>query len=296
MQKIHHQNHFYKIKSNTQGLSIRPQLILIIFLTGHIRFSLDDIKYYKQTLDYSIIPVNSTPIVDFVIPEQAVSVSKSIDALCLRYSLNLNHRTIINKINQKNANFYSDLLLEFTHFFYMTAKGSHSAAFIFLYRIFERFAYAIPLLYTKLSNQFFGTFNQLKSLLKSDGKQELAFFKTFIKETSFIEYYDKETEFGISFTNSSNPEGFYKILKKHCQDVVKSPNDIDKTMFFHLQDLPDVIVNIRNRFFHYKFGEGQNNISINEIKNTDDFFQVLNPIVTSYLAIITLNISFKDII
>src|SRR5690606_19666066 len=273
----------------------KPQLLLILLLTGHTRFSLDGTKFYRQYENYAVIPTISSPIRDFLVPTQTLSSAKSLDLLCSSHGLDINNRHLINKLNIKNIAFYSDLILEFTHYFYMTNKGSHSSAFIFLYRIFERFAYAIPLLYTKLADQYFGTFNDLKNLLNGSADKELALFKKLITTTDFLEIYTTSTLFGINFTNSSKPENFFKIIEKHCPAAIESKNTIDKTFSFKLEDMPTVLINIRNRFFHYKFGEGQSNITIDDIENTDDFFKVFNKIICSYLSVITLNICFKDI-
>lgn len=293
--QVVHQNHFYRLKNNISHLGTKPQLLLILLLTGHTKFSLDGIKFYKQYEDYAVIPTISSPITDFVVPVQTLSASKSLDAQCISYGLGINYRQLVNQLNFKNIAFYSDLLLEFTHYFYMTNKGAHSSAFIFLYRIFERFAYAIPLLYIKLADEYFGTFNDLKNLLNGSADKELALFKKLITTTDFLEVYTKSTSFGISFANTSKPTKFFKIIEKHCPSNIESKNLIDKTVSFKLEEMPNVLVNIRNRFFHYKFGEGQSNITIKDIGNTDDFFKVFNKAICSYLSVITLNICYKDI-
>jgi len=293
--QVVHKNHFYRLKNNINHLGTKPQLLLMLLLTGHTRFSIDGNKFYRQYENFSVIPSISSPISNFIVPIQTESASKSLDRLCTAYSLDINHRHLINRLNIKNITFYSDLILEFTHYFYMTKKGSHSSAFIFLYRIFERFAYAIPLLYTKLADQYFGTFNDLKNLLNSTSDKELAFFKKLITKTTFLEIYTTSTLFGLSFANSSKPDLFFKIIEMHCSDFIESKNSIDKTFSFKLENMSSILINIRNRFFHYKFGEGQNNITINDISNTDDFFEVFNKIICSYLSVITLNICYKDI-
>ena len=295
MQEVIHVDHFYRLKNNISSLETKPQLLLILLLTGHTRFSLDGVKFYKQYENYAVIPTISSPINDFVVPIQTLSASKTLDLLCISYGLDINHRHLVNRLNFKNIAFYSDLLLEFTHYFYMTNKGSHSSAFIFLYRIFERFAYAIQLLYTKLADQYFGTFNDLKNLLTGGADKELTLFKKLITTTNFLEVYTTSTSFGISFANTSKSTKFFKIIEKHCPSNIESKNPIDKTVSFKLEEMPNVLVNIRNRFFHYKFGEGQSNITIKDIANTDDFFKVFNKAICSYLSVITLNICYKDI-
>ena len=293
--QVVHQNHFYRLKNNISHLGTKPQLLLILLLTGHTRFSLDGIKFYRQYENYAVIPALSSPVKDFIVPQQTLSPSKSLDSLCTAYGLDINNRHLANRLNIKNIAFYSDLILEFTHYFYMTNKWSHSEAFIFLYRIFERFAYAIPLLYTKLADQYFGTFNDLKNLLIGGTDKELAFFKKLITTTSFLEIYSPSTSFGISFAHSSEPVKFFKIIEKHCPSNIENKNPIDQTFSFKLEEMPNVLVNIRNRFFHYKFGEGQSNITIKDMGNTDDFFKIFNKVVCSYLSVITLNICYKDL-
>ena len=86
-----------------------------------------------------------------------------------------------------------------------------------------------------------------------------------------------------------------KIIEKHCPSNIENKNPIDQTFSFKLEEMPNVLVNIRNRFFHYKFGEGQSNITIKDMGNTDDFFKIFNKVVCSYLSVITLNICYKDL-
>ena len=90
--QVVHQNHFYRLKNNISHLGTKPQLLLILLLTGHTRFSLDGIKFYRQYENYAVIPALSSPVKDFIVPQQTLSPSKSLDSLCTAYGLDINPR------------------------------------------------------------------------------------------------------------------------------------------------------------------------------------------------------------
>lgn len=81
-----------------------------------------------------------------------------------------------------NRDFYSHLLYEISHFVYESHKKSHTTAFIFIYRLLEKVAFAFPMIYAARTDDFVQSFGQLKELMTGDSeKNELGFFKKFIE-------------------------------------------------------------------------------------------------------------------
>jgi hypothetical protein len=50
---------------------------------------------------------------------------------------------------------------------------------------------------------------------------------------------------------------------------------------------------LRNRFFHSLTGEGRDNIRLEEIVDSDEYFACLNPVFCSFLAIVALQTMAK---
>lgn len=109
-----------------------------------------------------------------------------------------------------NRKFYSSILSELSQFLYHENKGSHTTAFLFIYRILEKISYAFPLIYTSKAQDFHRSFESLKKMMKGDdSKGELGFFKTFVS-TLYDGDSISETSIDISFQISD------EVVKKRC--------------------------------------------------------------------------------
>ena len=83
----------------------------------------------------------------------------------------------------KNKQFFSRLENEFCNFLTYQAKGNHTTAFIFLYRILEVISFSFPLIYASKTYDFKHTYGKLKEIFSNNSgnsKGELGFFKTAI--------------------------------------------------------------------------------------------------------------------
>ncbi|MEA5452967.1 hypothetical protein VB780_30630 [Leptolyngbya sp. CCNP1308] len=63
-----------------------------------------------------------------------------------------------------NRNFYKGILSEMSHYFMHANSGSHTTAFIYLYRLLENISYCFPLIYVSKTNDFKNSYSFLKSL------------------------------------------------------------------------------------------------------------------------------------
>jgi len=68
-----------------------------------------------------------------------------------------------------------------------------------------------------------------------------------------------------------------------------SKNNVDLELEIKFSDIPEFLVNIRNRFFHLRIGDGRGNITTIDMPDSDEYFGKINPVIASFLAIVTLH-------
>ena len=231
----------------------------------------------KQNNDYSILGKkvrNNFKINHFTRP---ISISAKIADIDTYYS----------SINPANIPLFKDLITEFSFYFYYKCKDLHTLGFLHAYRILERMAYTFPMLYATKATDYIGTFNKLQGYFKGSNS-ELKFFNLFTED--FFEDTFLESDVKINITAFSEPirEKYYKILKVLCTD--NSPNiEIESyTEFSSItiknKDTLNLMIHLRNRYFHFASG-GQRNISSSEMIEPNDFYKNINEHFINFLAI-----------
>lgn len=185
-----------------------------------------------------------------------------------------------------NKRFYQNLLGEFSNYFYFTSIDSHTTAFIHLYRSIEYISYTFPLIYTSISKDYYGSFEQLKSYFKT-ANSELKFFNTFL-DTLFDDTFVLETPltFNIISPNETLNEKYFKAIKRIIpNDKIVAFSEFD-SITTRYGELLDFIISLRNRYFHFLSGTFQDNLSSNEIMNSDIFFDIINKHIFNWIAYI----------
>lgn len=199
-----------------------------------------------------------------------------IDTLLLEKSL----------ANQLNRGFYDEILNEFYSYFYEISKGSHTTGFLHLYRILERIAIALPLVYAAHSNDYKGVYNQLKKFILDEKTGELTVLKNFI--SSFIDDIILDQSVDINFILLANDwhKNHFKALQKFRLHDASTPN---ATLTYKYKNIIDLIIKTRNSYFHALTG-ANNSFTLNEVVHSDEFFKPLNPIFCNWLSYIILKI------
>jgi hypothetical protein len=192
-----------------------------------------------------------------------------------------------------NRSFYSAILAEISQFILHTKRGSHTSAFIFVYRILEKISYAFPLIYASKTQDFLRSFGQLKELMVGDKeKKELGFFKAFIK---MLYKDDSLSDTSIDIKLNSNEsqvcEQMYKSLKEVIDKSIihEDSNEYD-VLAIKYTDMGSFIINVRNRFFHNLNG-GAKNIESDKIVDTDELFSFINPMAMHWIAMVFLQVT-----
>ncbi|NQZ55861.1 MAG: hypothetical protein HRT88_00080 [Lentisphaeraceae bacterium] len=205
-------------------------------------------------------------------------------------SSDLAHYIRANQYN--NMVFYKNILTEISQFIYLTKKKSHTSAFIFVYRLLEKIAYAFPLIYASRTNDFVRSFKQLKELMIGDTeKKELGFFKKFV-EMLYKDDPISETSIDINI-DANNPEVkrmMFMEMKRVLDDRIIHEATIDyENISINYCDMGSFIITIRNRFFHNMNG-GANNIKSDQIVDSDLFFKSINDLSIQWISNVLLGI------
>jgi len=188
-------------------------------------------------------------------------------------------------VSRNNSAFLNDLLLEFSYFFINTQKENHVSAFVHCYRILEYISYSFPLIHASNSNNFQGTFKSLQSYFTVEGG-ELAFFKNFI-EKLFDEdpIITSTVDIEVEGPHSAIIRNTYVACKQILAKYIKAPDDTRYKFSIQYADLIEVIIHLRNRYFHFAIG-GPRNIKTSDIQYPDIFFKQFNGIAINWISII----------
>lgn len=253
------------------------QYLLVRLLLGTATVSRGSVRI-KQARDLSSLPAAA----------QSKTPAIAVKDFLTSYSIGGSAIRLIKLTGGDNRNFYREILSEFLNFQIQTVRGNNTSAFVFLYRILERISYSIPLLYTSTQSDFRGTFKDLKSILNADVEGELGLFKKFLGKGRFIDPIKLQVSQKISFaTVGSHGANYYDLTCKRYTNFV-SMDPIAHEVEIKFSDIPEFLVTIRNRFFHSRTGDGRENITTIEMPDSDEYFGMVNPIIESFLAIVTL--------
>lgn len=253
------------------------QYLLVRLLLGTATVS-RGVTCGRQKIDYSSLP----SIIQTKTP--AVAVKDYLSS----YLIGGSTARFIKITIGDNREFYREILSEFVNFHIHTLRFNHTSAFVFLYRILERISYSVPLLYTATQNDYRGTFRDLKAILNADVDGELGLFKKFLNQGKFIDPLKLQVVQKISFASASGhgKNNFNLTCKRYANFTSK--DQIAQEVEIKFSDIPEFLKTIRNRFFHSRTGDGQENITTLDMPDSDEYFEKINPIIVSCLAIVTL--------
>lgn len=253
------------------------QYLLIRLLLGTATVAKGNTRR-KQEVDYSSLPATV----------QTKSPAVAVNDFLSDYSIGGSVNRLIKLTLGDNRDFYKEVISEFMNYQIQTIKGNNTSAFVFLYRILERISYSVPLLYSSTQSDYRGTFNDLKSILNADSEGELGLFKKFLGKGRFIDPLKLEVAQKISFsTISGHGANYYNLTSTRFTKFVSTDQANDEVEI-KFSDIPEFLITIRNRFFHSRTGDGKKNITTIEMPDSDEYFGKINPIIASFLAIVTL--------
>lgn len=243
------------------------RLKTLLILSGHGTISCDG-KSFRLSKDYLSIP--NQPSGKFRIG----SIASKIPG-CTRHEL----RSLLKNAGTKNIKIHENIFLELTHCIWHLEQKSHLASFVHLYRLIEHSALYLPLvsIVSKGINDI--TFNQYKEVVNNTARADLSVLKSFSQKVLDQNFANSTARY--SFSSSSHPRSACSVAKTlvdQC-DISNSGNDFIELKYQHTDRL---IINFRNRFFHYLYNE--KNISIKEIGSPEDFLGSCIPNFLTYFS------------
>ncbi|ENV71482.1 hypothetical protein F946_03161 [Acinetobacter johnsonii ANC 3681] len=193
-----------------------------------------------------------------------------------------------------NRALYKELFFEFCSYFFAKQKGNNETAFIHIYRILERISYAFPLIWASKQNDYYGTFDKLKKFFEKKDAKELNAFKMFL--SSFL----GSTLLSVnSEINLFSVEDDWKAL--HYQSLISLIGEDNAESFLENERVTiknnlviDLIVNVRNKYFHALTGKDQSFTSEHLIC-PNEFFECINSVCISWLAFIVVEVIKTDL-
>ena len=254
-----------------------PQYILVRLLYGALTVS-DGTTTLRQKTNYSSIPARP----------QTAAASTCINNFLVDFNAGNLVDIFLRSIASENRAFYQNTLSEFGNFFIQSKRKCHTAAFVFLYRALEQFSYSVPLLYCSTQREYIGTFNQLKSLFSTGIKGDLGLFNKFLNQGNFIDPLELDTTYQIDFASEHGHQSrYFRATTERFDKFVTRDPTLNKVEI-KLRDVPELLITIRNRFFHYGTGEGQKNLSLSDIPNSDEYFACINSCFCNVLSLVAL--------
>ncbi|TSD67623.1 hypothetical protein FFF34_009620 [Inquilinus sp. KBS0705] len=190
--------------------------------------------------------------------------------------------------NPSNIPLFKDLINEYCFYHYYKLNGVHTLAFLHIYRILERMSYTFPMLYASKATDYVGTFNKLQNFFKGSNS-ELKFFNLFINDFFEDEFLEYKVKINITAHNEDIRESYYKILNMLCKSNDPAINIVGFNEFSDItmenRDTINLLIHLRNRYFHFASG-GQRNITSSEMIEPNDFYKLLNEHFINWLAVV----------
>lgn len=257
------------------------------------------VRYYKLELFRLLLGLSSFKC---ILSNEVITQRQNYSKLPNSYNRNLNHRfgrylgLDTNKLakeltNQNNRGFYDEILKEYYSYFFETKKENHTVAFIHIYRILERIAICLPLVYAASSNNYKGVFTDFKKYILDDKTGELKVLKKFI--SSFVESTILQSTFELDIPNSpySWNEKYFESIKKFKLD---SENNPFNQLTFKYENIIELIIKVRNSYFHALTG-ANNSFEADDIVCSNDFFKIINPLCCNWISYLILQIMKLEI-
>ena len=125
------------------------------------------------------------------------------------------------------------------------------------------------------------SYGNLKKFMSGDSDGELKFFKNFLKEL-FKNNILFQYEFEIYFLNGNET-----LIKQELQRVINNTSYTfdGNTMKIRFANIIDLIVILRNRYFHMLLGKGTDNFYDIQYDKRELFY-AMNPVFMNWLTLV----------
>lgn len=263
----------------SERISNESLLIRLLCGTLKIKYSIEDEqKEIVQSRNYTVPGNEENSIYNNKILKDFFSFSK------FRQAEKKDVDKYINS-NRRNHFIHEHLLAELTSAI-VWIENSPIESFVHIYRALEFMSYSFPLIYASKSMDYRGSYEKLKKFMSGDSDGELKFFKIFLSElfrgNMLFQY-----EFDMFFMNGNEIP-----IKAELERIILNPYYIfeGNTMKIRFANIADLLITLRNRYFHMLVGKGTDNFyDISYDKR--DIFKAMNPVFINWLSMI-----YKEIV
>lgn len=184
------------------------------------------------------------------------------------------------RLNRRNHFVHSELLSELSSAV-IWMENSPIEAFVHIYRALEFMSYSFPLIYASKSMDYRGSYRELKKFMSGNSDGELSFLRIFLKEL-FQDKLIYDFVFEIYFM-----DGNETLIQEELERVIKHNYYTfeGNTMKIKFMNVVDLIIDLRNRFFHMLLGIGSDNFyDIRYDKRS--IFCAMNPVFVNWLTLV----------
>lgn len=197
-----------------------------------------------------------------------------------------------------NRNFYAKIAAEICFCLNALDRDNYISAFVNVYRLVEWTSFAFPNIYFSSSEDFLGSYNELKKVMQENANGgELAFFK---KSLRTLFRGDPNLELTYDFLIPSNDEevcatilGQVKGMCANASISIEAEPDSNKFSIGFLE-MPAFIITLRNRYFHYD-GSGRQNIDIDKIRDVDLLFETVTEPSLRWFSTVLLKVVARSV-
>jgi len=182
-----------------------------------------------------------------------------------------------------NRRLFSEMLSEISNYYCSTGTGAHASAFVYLYRSLERMSFSVPLLYCATSSDFQGTFDSLKRLFDEGAGGDLSLLRKFVDGGRFLDPTVVDSTITVDFSMSPHGGKYYHAVTSRFSDT-EACDPVLRQIVIKFGKMQGLLETLRNRFFHFRSGDGRNNISARDLIDVDEFFALLNPALENFIC------------
>lgn len=251
---------------------------ILVLLLGGVKIKIKD-KEVCQRRNFLVI---GAPLSHHVVSKNlsAAFSDLHVDFQGKKYSFPA-QKTILRYIlsQRSNHSLFRPLLNELLRSFFNNQSGRGLSSFVHLYRAFENMSFSFPLFYCRYQTEFLKTYNLLKDFFKGG---ELEFCSNFYKHLIRSEGV-QGTIINIKYI-CDNHEGYIDLLTGEANLMVDKKNNImaltkinEYECSIDIEHCFDLIVSLRNKYFHHLSGSNSS-LSSSQIIDPDDFFYPLNQV------------------
>lgn len=196
--------------------------------------------------------------------------------------------SFVTALSAKNADFFEKLRQELT--LALIAKKDHrfTESFLYFYRVLEMTAVAFPLLYASTQSDFKKAHSFLKSLMDNERDGDLKILNTTVP---IISAQANLTAVTFDFSVVGSDVAWATVFKSQIEKckIHKTPGfefepDIDTLFRVPFNSVPTLLVQFRNRMFHYRVGEA--NFDLGAIGGAERVCQILVSEAAYWFALI----------